>query len=80
MSLSVTDTYFCGNQIKAVAALANLELSGPASYEHFKDNKEPAFLAKFPHGKIPSFESAEGFKLFEGYAIARYGECLLSVI
>jgi elongation factor 1-gamma len=38
------------------------------------DNKKPEFLAKFPHGKIPAYESKGGFKLFEGAAIARYGE------
>ncbi|KAF4611842.1 hypothetical protein D9613_003772 [Agrocybe pediades] len=61
-----------GKAIKAAAVLGNLELSAPASYEHFKTNKEPEFLAKFPHGKIPAFESADGFKVFESYAIARY--------
>jgi len=29
-------------------------------------------LEKFPHGKIPAYEGANGFKLFEGAAIARY--------
>ena len=38
------------------------------------DNKKPEFLSKFPHGKIPAFDGADGFKLFEGVAIARYGE------
>ena len=38
------------------------------------DNKKPEFLSKFPHGKIPAFDGADGFKLFEGAAIARYGE------
>jgi elongation factor 1-gamma len=37
-------------------------------------NKSPEFLAKFPFGKIPAFESADGFRLFEGDAIARYSE------
>jgi elongation factor 1-gamma len=38
------------------------------------DNKKPEFLAKFPHGKIPAFEGSDGFKLFEGAAIARYSK------
>jgi elongation factor 1-gamma len=38
------------------------------------DNKKPEFLEKFPHGKISAWESSDGFKLFEGVAIARYGE------
>jgi elongation factor 1-gamma len=54
--------------------LGGLEIDIPADYVHFTDNKKPEFLAKFPHGKIPAFETTSGFKLFEGIAIARYGE------
>lgn len=36
-------------------------------------NKTPEFLAKFPLGKVPAFESGDGqFFLTEGQAIARY--------
>ena len=49
----------------------------PENYVHFEDNKKPEFLAKFPHGKIPAFEGADGFKVFETSAIARYGESLV---
>jgi elongation factor 1-gamma len=61
-----------GKIIRAVAAFAGVEIALPASYEHFVDNKKPEFLAKFPHGKIPAFDGADGFKLFEGTSIARY--------
>ncbi|KAF9033181.1 elongation factor 1-gamma [Panaeolus papilionaceus] len=61
-----------GRIIKAVAAIGGIEIDLPAAYEHFVDNKKPEFLAKFPHGKIPAWEGADGFKLFEGAAIARY--------
>ncbi|KAL0952698.1 hypothetical protein HGRIS_006934 [Hohenbuehelia grisea] len=61
-----------GKAIRAVAAFADLKIDLPAQYTHFEDNKKPEFLAKFPHGKIPSFEGADGFKLFEGSSIARY--------
>ena len=61
-------------QILAVAAFAGFKLDLPASYVHFEDNKKPEFLAKFPHGKIPAFEGADGFKLTETPAIARYSE------
>lgn len=64
-------------QIRAVAAYAGLKLDLPESYVHFQDNKKPEFKAKFPHGKIPAFEGADGFKVFETTAIARYGEFLL---
>ena len=51
----------------------------PENYVHLEDNKKPEFLAKFPHGKIPAFEGSDGFKLFEGSAIARYGELLIAI-
>ena len=62
------------SQIRSAAALAGLKIDLPESYVHFEDNKKPEFLSKFPHGKIPAFDGADGFKLFEGSAIARYGE------
>uniref|UniRef100_D8QGE6 Elongation factor 1-gamma n=1 Tax=Schizophyllum commune (strain H4-8 / FGSC 9210) TaxID=578458 RepID=D8QGE6_SCHCM len=60
-----------GKAIRAVAAYGGLELELPA-YEHGKTNKEEAFLAKFPHGKVPTFETKDGFKLFESTPIARH--------
>jgi elongation factor 1-gamma len=39
---------------------------------HYETNKTPAFTSKFPHGKIPAWDGKDGFKLFEGLAIARY--------
>lgn len=66
--------FFFFSQIKSAAVLANLDIDEPVGYEHMVDNKKPEFLSKFPHGKIPAFESREGFKLFEGVPIGRYGE------
>ena len=41
----------------------------------FKFSNKPAeFVAKFPYGKIPTFEDSEGWKLLEGVPIARYRE------
>jgi elongation factor 1-gamma len=57
--------------IRSVCALAGFELEIP-EYQHFSDNQKPEFLAKFPHGKIPAFEGANGFCLTEGAPIARY--------
>ncbi|OAX40977.1 elongation factor 1-gamma [Rhizopogon vinicolor AM-OR11-026] len=57
--------------VLSVCALAGLELEIP-EYKHFEDNKKPEFLAKFPIGKIPAFEGANGLNLSEGAAIARY--------
>ncbi|KAG2360997.1 elongation factor 1-gamma [Suillus spraguei] len=57
--------------IISVCALAGLELELP-EYKHYSDNQQPEFLAKFPHGKIPAFEGANGFALTEGTSIALY--------
>lgn len=61
-------------QIKAAAVLGGIEIAFPEGYEHYVDNKKPEFLAKFPHGKVPAWTGADGFNLFEGVAIGRYGE------
>lgn len=37
-----------------------------------KTNREPEFLAKFPLGKVPAFEGADGTKIFDSDAIAQY--------
>ncbi|KAK4226280.1 glutathione S-transferase [Podospora fimiseda] len=56
----------------ALAALNGLEIEIPA-FQMGVDNKSPSFLSKFPYGKVPAFESADGtFTLTEGQAIARY--------
>lgn len=65
---------FWFQQIKAAAALAGLKLKEPETYKHYEDNKKPEFLEKFASGKIPAFEGEDGFCLFEGTAIARYGK------
>lgn len=38
------------------------------------DNQKPEFVEKFPNAKLPGFTSSEGLNLFEGSAIARFGE------
>lgn len=37
-----------------------------------KTNKTPEFMTKFPFGKVPAFEGADGTKLFESDAITQY--------
>jgi elongation factor 1-gamma len=50
-----------------------LELELVPGYQHGVTNRTPEFLAKFPLGKVPAFESADGSLLLtEGHAIARY--------
>eukprot|EP00026_Physarum_polycephalum_P016527 Phypoly_transcript_17450.p1 GENE.Phypoly_transcript_17450~~Phypoly_transcript_17450.p1 ORF type:complete len:212 (+),score=39.36 Phypoly_transcript_17450:126-761(+) len=36
------------------------------------EHKQPAHLARQPFGQVPAYESADGVKLFESRAIARY--------
>ncbi|KAB5590883.1 Elongation factor 1-gamma [Ceratobasidium theobromae] len=59
-------------RIRATAAVAGLKLNEAEGYVHHETNKTSEFKAKFASGKIPAFESTDGFCLFEGSAIARY--------
>ncbi|CAE6466736.1 unnamed protein product, partial [Rhizoctonia solani] len=59
-------------RIRATAAIAGLMLDTAPDYVHAVTNKTPEYKAKFASGKIPAFESKDGFTLFEGSAIARY--------
>jgi len=71
-TLWTTSYQSSGKLIKSAAVLGGIEITEPSGYEHMVDNKKPEFLSKFAHGKIPAWESADGFRLFEGVAIARY--------
>ncbi|KAJ8073075.1 hypothetical protein PM082_019943 [Marasmius tenuissimus] len=71
-TLYTTPVQAKGKIVKAAAAFAGITLDDPTGYVHFETNKTPEFLAKFPHGKIPSLETSTGFKLFEGIPVARY--------
>ena len=65
-------------QILSAAAIASLELD-LKPFELGVTNKSPEYLDKFAMGKIPAFESNDGFSLIEGASIARYGQCLHSL-
>ncbi|KAJ5779919.1 hypothetical protein N7457_005079 [Penicillium paradoxum] len=56
---------------QAVANLNGLELTVP-EFAMGKTNRTPDFLSKFPLGKVPAFEGADGTTLFESDAITRY--------
>jgi elongation factor 1-gamma len=59
--------------MQALAAMNGLELEIAPDFQMGVTNKTPEFLAKFPLGKVPAFESADGtFFLTEGQAMARY--------
>ncbi|KAK4447164.1 hypothetical protein QBC34DRAFT_132720 [Podospora aff. communis PSN243] len=55
----------------AVATIASQEITTP-DFAFGTDNKSPTYLSKFPLGKIPGFEGADGFLLTESNAIAQY--------
>lgn len=63
-------------QVLATAAFAGIEIAVAENYTHYEDNKKPEFLSRFPHGKIPCVEFADGFRIFETSAIARYSKYL----
>lgn len=57
---------------QAAANLNGLEVTEPP-FEMKKSNRSPEFLAKFPLGKVPAFETTDGkVRLFESDAIAQY--------
>ncbi|RYP60501.1 hypothetical protein DL770_009978 [Monosporascus sp. CRB-9-2] len=57
---------------QVVAALNGLEVSVPEDFKMGETNKSPEYLSKFPMGKVPALECADGFCLAEGAAICRY--------
>ncbi|CRL26825.1 Glutathione S-transferase, N-terminal [Penicillium camemberti] len=56
---------------QAAANLNGLEIAVP-EYAMGKTNRTPDFLSKFPLGKVPAFEAANGTTLFESDAITQY--------
>ncbi|KAH6645486.1 glutathione S-transferase [Truncatella angustata] len=57
---------------QVVASLNNLEVSLAEGFAMGQTNKTPEFLSKFPLGKVPAFEGADGFCVAEGAAICSY--------
>jgi hypothetical protein len=69
-----TGTSCCSNdQALIAAAIAGLNIQLKETKVN-PDTKTPEYLAKFPTGKIPAFESSDGLLLVESTAIARYGK------
>lgn len=65
--------YLLSRQIQAAAALNGLSLDIAPDFQLGTSNRTPEFLTKFPLGKVPAFESADG-KVFlsESDAIAQF--------
>ncbi|KAI0841166.1 glutathione S-transferase [Hypoxylon sp. FL0890] len=57
---------------QVVAAYNGLEVPLAEDFQMAVTNKSPEFLAKFPMGKVPAFEGADGFCIAEGAAICTY--------
>ncbi|KAJ5114265.1 hypothetical protein NUU61_000024 [Penicillium alfredii] len=57
---------------QAVANINGLELAIHPSFTMGKTNRTEEFLSKFPLGKVPVFEGADGTTLFESDAITLY--------
>ncbi|KAI8962214.1 glutathione S-transferase [Daldinia sp. FL1419] len=60
------------DRVQVVAAFNGLEVPLAENFKISVDNKTPEFLAKFPMGKVPALECADGFCIAEGGAIAYY--------
>ncbi|GKZ22520.1 hypothetical protein AbraIFM66951_006496 [Aspergillus brasiliensis] len=56
---------------QAAANFNNLTLT-TADFKMGETNRDPAWLAKFPMGKVPAFEGADGTLLVESDAITQY--------
>ncbi|KAJ2802912.1 hypothetical protein H4R20_003095 [Coemansia guatemalensis] len=57
---------------RIVAHVLGVDLETTPSFQMGVDNKTPEFLAKYPAGKVPVFEGADGFQLTDSSAIANY--------
>ncbi|KAJ4288030.1 hypothetical protein N0V90_012046 [Kalmusia sp. IMI 367209] len=70
-----TTTQFLHARVTKILAAANLnglEIFINPDFKFTITNENPEYKTKFPHGKIPAFETASGFYLAEGSAIAYY--------
>lgn len=59
-------------KILAAANLNGLEILIDPAFKYGITNQSADYKARFPHGKIPAFETPAGFCLAEGSAIAYY--------
>ncbi|KAI0889334.1 glutathione S-transferase [Annulohypoxylon maeteangense] len=57
---------------QVAAAFNGLEVPLVEDFKMGVDNASPEFVAKFPMGKVPAFEGADGYCVAEGAAIATY--------
>ncbi|GME38195.1 Translation elongation factor [Neofusicoccum parvum] len=60
------------HKIQAAAKISGLEIEIAPDFAMGKTNKTESYLAKFPTGKVPAFEGADGVTLVESDAIMQY--------
>ncbi|KAI0241113.1 Elongation factor 1-gamma [Massospora cicadina] len=58
------------SKVRIAAKLSHVELDYDGSFEFGKSNKSSEYLAKFPLGQTPAFESKDGLLLTRSTAIA----------
>ncbi|KAJ1801383.1 Elongation factor 1-gamma, partial [Coemansia sp. RSA 2399] len=63
---------FRSYKARVVAKYLGLELETTPDFNFGVDNKTPEYLAKFPCGKVPTYDGADGFTLTDSSAIAYY--------
>ncbi|KAJ2087461.1 Elongation factor 1-gamma, partial [Coemansia sp. RSA 986] len=63
---------FRNYKARIVAKHLGLDLATTPEFQMGVDNKTPEYLAKFPCGKVPTYEGSSGFTLTDSSAIAYY--------
>ncbi|KAJ1719350.1 Elongation factor 1-gamma, partial [Coemansia erecta] len=63
---------FRNYKARIVAKHLGVDIETTPQFELGVDNKTPEYLAKYPAGKVPVFESANGFSLTDSSVIAYY--------
>ncbi|KAJ2359939.1 Elongation factor 1-gamma, partial [Coemansia sp. RSA 2607] len=63
---------FRNYKARIVAKYLGLDIDITPEFQMGVDNKTPEYLAKYPAGKAPVFEGADGFSLSQSGAIAYY--------
>ncbi|TLD21913.1 hypothetical protein PspLS_08000 [Pyricularia sp. CBS 133598] len=60
------------SRVHAIGKLGGLEIASYPDFQMGVTNKSEEFLAKFPLGKIPALETADGFSVAESAAMAYF--------
>lgn len=73
-TLHTTTNFVHARATKSLAAanLNGLEIHIPPNFIYGTTNKDPSYISKFPHGKLPALETPSKFYLGESTAIALY--------